>query len=402
MGGQGSGRPTKEQAIVRSFKNSGKSYTPKQTAIASGIFIPNHSGDHSKGKVLSSPVNDTDLVNKEYVDTQISTAVPQYYGVSPIDITANYISFDFSVSNTWTANQKFNDFVELGFGNNYPTSPSAEIYWTPGNQALMIDSATGDIRIGGVQVLIDTTDVQFYNLGTSDIVLTFNTTSNDGVLTWNTANDRFVFSDSVALALETTAGFVKNNTSGVLSGGNSIDISSDTNLAVSSPIVLTGDTLSWDFSTANTWTNNQTISSTNKLYFRDTSSAIYSSAIGTMKFEVAGFSPNFVWGTSTTDFIKAGNSGAIFNENGAATFDVRIEGDTLTHMFFTDATGSTENIALLSSGAPNWQSMDRGIFIGDTSSAPTGNPSSGGFLYVESGALKYRGSSGTVTTIAPA
>jgi hypothetical protein len=34
--------------------------------------------------------------------------------------------------------------------------------------------------------------------------------------------------------------------------------------------------------------------------------------------------------------------------------------------------------------------------------APTANPSGGGVLYVESGALKYRGSSGTVTTIAAA
>lgn len=34
--------------------------------------------------------------------------------------------------------------------------------------------------------------------------------------------------------------------------------------------------------------------------------------------------------------------------------------------------------------------------------APTANPSNGGYLYVESGALKYRGSSGTVTTIANA
>jgi hypothetical protein len=34
--------------------------------------------------------------------------------------------------------------------------------------------------------------------------------------------------------------------------------------------------------------------------------------------------------------------------------------------------------------------------------APTSNPTTGGYLYVESGALKYRGSSGTVTTIANA
>jgi hypothetical protein len=34
--------------------------------------------------------------------------------------------------------------------------------------------------------------------------------------------------------------------------------------------------------------------------------------------------------------------------------------------------------------------------------APSANPTGGGYLYVESGALKYRGSSGTVTTIANA
>lgn len=35
-------------------------------------------------------------------------------------------------------------------------------------------------------------------------------------------------------------------------------------------------------------------------------------------------------------------------------------------------------------------------------SAPGGTPSGGGYLYTESGALKYKGSSGTVTSIAPA
>jgi len=34
--------------------------------------------------------------------------------------------------------------------------------------------------------------------------------------------------------------------------------------------------------------------------------------------------------------------------------------------------------------------------------APSGTPSGGGYLYVESGELKYKGSSGTVTTIAAA
>jgi hypothetical protein len=42
------------------------------------------------------------------------------------------------------------------------------------------------------------------------------------------------------------------------------------------------------------------------------------------------------------------------------------------------------------------------IGIGNAVTVPTGNPTGGGVLYVEAGALKYRGSSGTVTTIANA
>ncbi len=46
--------------------------------------------------------------------------------------------------------------------------------------------------------------------------------------------------------------------------------------------------------------------------------------------------------------------------------------------------------------------MGAGNFYIANGTAPGGNPSGGGFLWIESGALKYRGSSGTVTTIANA
>jgi len=42
------------------------------------------------------------------------------------------------------------------------------------------------------------------------------------------------------------------------------------------------------------------------------------------------------------------------------------------------------------------------IFLANAGTVPTTNPSLGGLLYVQAGALKYRGSSGTVTTIAAA
>jgi len=42
------------------------------------------------------------------------------------------------------------------------------------------------------------------------------------------------------------------------------------------------------------------------------------------------------------------------------------------------------------------------IAIANAAVAPAVNPAGGGILYVEDGALKYRGSNGTVTVIAPA
>jgi hypothetical protein len=42
------------------------------------------------------------------------------------------------------------------------------------------------------------------------------------------------------------------------------------------------------------------------------------------------------------------------------------------------------------------------IAIANATLAPSVSPAGGGILYVEEGSLKYRGSSGTITTIAPA
>lgn len=45
---------------------------------------------------------------------------------------------------------------------------------------------------------------------------------------------------------------------------------------------------------------------------------------------------------------------------------------------------------------------NRVLFVANASAGPSGTPSGGGFFYVEAGALKYKGSSGTVTTLASA
>ena len=60
------------------------------------------------------------------------------------------------------------------------------------------------------------------------------------------------------------------------------------------------------------------------------------------------------------------------------------------------------NLAPITSTQMPTGTGDRVIYIADAGTVPSANPSGGGILYVEAGALKYRGSSGTVTTIAPA
>ena len=55
---------TKEQKILKQMSGG---TVQKKTAIASDMFLPNHSGDHSAGHT-STPTDDEDIANKKYVD----------------------------------------------------------------------------------------------------------------------------------------------------------------------------------------------------------------------------------------------------------------------------------------------------------------------------------------------
>lgn len=83
------------------------------------------------------------------------------------------------------------------------------------------------------------------------------------------------------------------------------------------------------------------------------------------------------------------NSSSIYSPGGAVGSGVT----TSYGLNIVANTGGTNNyVARLAGGA---------VFMEDIT-APSATPSGGGFLYVEAGALKYKGSSGTVTTIAVA
>lgn len=63
----------------------------------------------------------------------------------------------------------------------------------------------------------------------------------------------------------------------------------------------------------------------------------------------------------------------------------------------------SQNVSILAiPAAMNFGGGTRVLFLGNAVGVPNTNPVGGGLLYVENGALKYRGSSGSVTTIAAA
>lgn len=63
---------------------------------------------------------------------------------------------------------------------------------------------------------------------------------------------------------------------------------------------------------------------------------------------------------------------------------------------------SNRNIAFFTGSAGSYGGGQSVAFIANATTVPTTNPTGGGILYVEGGALKYRGSSGTVTTLGAA
>lgn len=68
----------------------------------------------------------------------------------------------------------------------------------------------------------------------------------------------------------------------------------------------------------------------------------------------------------------------------------------------TDGIVLTGNSCITKAYNPSYGGGSGVLFIGDAQANPSSNPSNGGILYVNSGALTYRGSGGTTTVIAPA
>lgn len=69
---------------------------------------------------------------------------------------------------------------------------------------------------------------------------------------------------------------------------------------------------------------------------------------------------------------------------------------------FAYITGLLSSLNIQLGAGAGFGSGDVVISIANAATVPTTNPSGGGILYCQGGALKYRGSSGTVTTLGAA
>lgn len=105
-------------------------------------------------------------------------------------------------------------------------------------------------------------------------------------------------------------------------------------------------------------------------------------------------------GTGSVLHLKSGESAGT-NQAGS---NMQISGGQATGnatggaiIFQTAVTGSSGST--VQSLAERLRILQGGTIQIQNSTAPAGTPSSSGYLYVESGALKYKGSSGTVTTL---
>ena len=182
---------------------------------------------------------------------------------------------------------QFADDVRINSGNNFifqSSTSSSGITWTggQGTHRMYIDQTNGDLFTLSMESVTGNPHIKFIangigsltldyvsniiNWGTNsstNIVHTFDGTTNgtltftsaSGLLTWShalTSTGAFTASSTVTFS-SISNGFLTIS-SGVVGSQSTIDISADTNLAVTSPITLTGDTIGFNFATNNTWT----------------------------------------------------------------------------------------------------------------------------------------------------
>jgi hypothetical protein len=274
--------------------------------------------------------------------------------------------------------------------------PSGMGVVSSGSGGLSLVSQSGDVRI--LAGSLSTVHGLFTSTGLNSTAIGATTPSTGAFTTLSSTG-------ATSLATGTTGlGIFNSAPNSYLPGIAGVAIGPVENASLS--LADTASTKYW-----NTYNNNSTL----KWYL---SAAAYSTTGATgdvMALSSTGLS---VTGTlSSTASMKSGTTGT----NGHLQLARSSDGATITN-FITDGTNgiinsvidtifqgnTTERMRITGGGNVGIGTADQfggGVKVvgfANATTAPASNPTGGGVLYVESGALKYRGSSGTVTTIANA
>lgn len=75
-------KPPSAESILRNTKQAERK-VETHADIATDMILPNNSGDHTKGLKREAPVNDYDIVNKFYVDGEITDVITTYLDDHP-------------------------------------------------------------------------------------------------------------------------------------------------------------------------------------------------------------------------------------------------------------------------------------------------------------------------------
>jgi hypothetical protein len=102
-------------------------------------------------------------------------------------------------------------------------------------------------------------------------------------------------------------------------------------------------------------------------------------------------------GGANAEFLFFVNGNFEWGRSGGAR-DTRFRCPAAGELTIDNPSGGAARLSI--GGVGSWGSgVGAAVFLLNTTTAPSANPTGGGILYVEAGALKYRGTSGTVTTL---
>lgn len=135
--------------------------------------------------------------------------------------------------------------------------------------------------------------------------------------------------------------------------------------------------------------------------FRFTTTA-FTSAASTINFAETASSPTLSHDIKSVDSAPTSLTISSQAPYASATGANRNPGNIVLSVPAPAAGGADGYVGIAINAADVMRVSPPQVFIANTTAAPAGTPVGGGYLYVEAGALKYKGSSGTVTPLANA